>query len=374
MNAEILSLEPGSPSTEAIQQAAAILAQGGLVVFPTETVYGVGANAANPDALARLRRVKQRADSKPFTLHIGSRHDVDQYVPEVSGVARRFMDKAWPGPLSIVFPVADPQAAPVVRDQIISSADVLYHEGTIGIRCPDHPLASRVLSEAGVPIVAASANPGGGRAPLDAEEAAAALGADVDLIIDGGRARYGKASTIVRVAEGGIELLREGVIDGRTVQKLSKTNFLLVCSGNTCRSPMAEGLLRKLLAERLGCSEDELADRGYHIESAGTGAMGGSPPSEPAVQVLKKRGIDISGHRSSALDATTIHRADHLFTMTSNQLDMIAMLAGGYRGKASTLDGDRDVQDPIGGDESLYADCADQIERALKQRLEEIEL
>ncbi|HPD32710.1 MAG TPA: Sua5/YciO/YrdC/YwlC family protein, partial [Phycisphaerae bacterium] len=103
MNTRLIKIDRSADCGAQLREAAACLAAGGLVVFPTETVYGVGANAADPDAVARLRAVKQRADTKPFTVHIGSRSAVERFVPGLSGLGRRLAEKAWPGPLTLVF-------------------------------------------------------------------------------------------------------------------------------------------------------------------------------------------------------------------------------------------------------------------------------
>jgi len=249
----------------------------------------------------------------------------------------------------------------------------MYHEGTIGIRCPDDRSASDLLTEVSVPVVAASANAAGAPAAVDADEALASLDGRVDLVLDAGRTRYAKPSTVVRINREGYEILREGVLEARTVHRLTGVNFLLVCSGNTCRSPMAEALFRRLLAEKLNCREDEVASRGYHVESAGVSAGAGVAPSEAAVRTMKARGIDIAGHRSQALRAEQIARADFVFTMTGAHVDMVSARVADAPGRTRRL-ADEDIEDPIGGDDSVYARCADQIEKALRVRLEEIAL
>ena len=373
MKARILKIDVGSPDKGVLREAAECLAGGGLVAFPTETVYGLGADATNTDALSRLREVKQRAAEKPFTLHVGSRSAVERFVPELNGMAQRLADKAWPGPLTLILQVKDPSAAPAIQDAGRQHIPALYHDGTIGIRYPDDPTAVAVLRQAGVPIVAASANPSGEPPPVEGEEIAETLGDKIDLILDAGRARYAQASTIVRANRDYYEILREGVIDERTVQRLTRVHFLLVCTGNTCRSAMAEGLLRRLLTERLDCRDDELNDRGYYVESAGTLAFGGGPASEYAIEVLKARGIDLCGHRSQSLDAEKIRRADYLFAMTAGHLRTVEQMVPDFRGAARRL-GNDDVEDPIGGSRDVYTQCAERIDKALKKQFEEIPL
>jgi protein-tyrosine phosphatase len=374
MKSKVRKIEPGGDYRDAVSEAAACLAEGGVVVFPTETVYGVGARATNPKALARLREIKQRPDEKPFTVHIGSRSAVDRFVPQLQGMGRRLTEKAWPGPLTLIFDVPEARQAPVIQESSPEHVSAMYHEGTIGIRCPDDYVALGVLGQAGVPIVAASANPAGAPAPVTAEEALATLDGQVDLVLDAGRTRYARPSTIVHVTvDGGYEFVREGVLDERTIRRLTNVHFLLVCSGNTCRSPMAEGLLRHLLAERIGCSDAELEERGYHVESAGVSAFAGASPSPQGVEALRARNIDISSHRSRPLTLELVHRADYIFTMTRSHLQAIHELAPGGTDRARLLN-EVEIEDPIGSSEAVYARTADQLERALRHRLEEIPL
>lgn len=373
MNTKRHNLTSDADYWNAIREAAYCLKNGGLVVFPTETVYGLGACATHPEAMTRLREVKQRADTKPFTVHIGGRSAVEQFVPELRGLARRFTEKAWPGPLTLIFQVDDPAAAPAIRDSSTAHISAMYYDGSIGIRCPDDHVAADLLTEAGVPVVAASANPAGAPPPTDADHAAEMLDGQVDMILDAGPCRYAKPSTIVKVDAEDFQLIREGVLDERSLNRLAKLNFLLVCSGNTCRSPMAEGLLKTLLASKFGYNVHELADKGLFVESAGSGAVAGFPASEEAIQTLAGRGIDISGHRSQPLTVEQINRADYIFTMTEGHRRAVLALSPGAASRVRLVS-DQDVDDPLGGDVAVYAACADQIDHALQQRLEEIEL
>ncbi|GMV98543.1 MAG: hypothetical protein AMXMBFR83_28930 [Phycisphaerae bacterium] len=373
MTTRIRKLDPDGDRMEAVREAALCLADGGVVVFPTETVYGVGADASNPRALKRLREVKGRNESKPFTVHVGSRQAVERFVPNLSGLGRRLTEKAWPGPLTIVFHVDDIAAAPVLRETSPQHAEAIYHDGTVGIRCPDDRVALDLLTAAGVPVVASSANPATLPAPTSAEEVLATLDGKVDLILDTGRTRYAKPSTIIEVRGDRYTLLREGVMDERTIRRLTQVNFLVVCSGNTCRSPMAEGLLRRLLAEKLAIPEADLAVRGYNVESAGASAVAGLSPTPAAVRVLKARGIDISTHQSRPLLPDMALRADHVFAMTQGHEESVLRLCPQARGRVRML-ADHDIEDPIGEGDQVYAEVAGDIEAALRKRLEEITL
>jgi tRNA threonylcarbamoyl adenosine modification protein (Sua5/YciO/YrdC/YwlC family) len=252
MAVELIELHPDSPNDQAVQRAARALADGALVAFPTETVYGLAANAANADSVNRLREIKGRADRQPFTVHIGSRADCEAFAPNPSAVARRLMKKGWPGPLTLVFPVEDPSQAPVHARLNPVGVEAIYSAKTVGIRFPDHRVAQDFLTAAGAPIIASSANLGGDAPPTDGAAIQRTLGDRIDLILDAGPTRYRKSSTIVALNGTSFRLLRSGVLDERTIRRLATVTILFVCTGNTCRSPMAEGIFRQMVAQKLG--------------------------------------------------------------------------------------------------------------------------
>lgn len=363
---------PQSKSAEAIRRAVEVIRAGGLVAFPTETVYGLGARADLPQAVARLRRAKGRTDDRPFTVHIGRRNDVDRFVPGLKGTGRRLVDRGWPGPLTLIFSVDQPTRTPVMADLDPSAADAIYHQGTIGLRCPDHLTAARLLNEVGAPVVAASANRPGRRPPHDARDVLAELDGQVDLIVDAGPARHAKASTIVRVDGWGYTLLREGVYDQPTVRRLASLNVLLVCTGNTCRSPMAAAILTKLAADSLDLAPEEVEAHGLRVLSAGAFATPGAPASAQAVEVIQRYDMDLSDHRTRPLDADLIRQADHILTMTQTHRRRVLELVPTAEPRCRLLAGDHDIEDPIGGSVAVYAACAEQIESALKQKLTEV--
>ena len=356
------------------EEAGRVLAQGGLVAFPTETVYGLGASAADPGAMRRLRELKRRPADKPFTAMIANRDQAPEYVGELSPMAARLARKGWPGPLTLVFELTDSQPTPMRQRLPAEHHAALYHAGTVGLRCPDLPFAREMVGRAGGPIVVSSANRAGEPAPTDADMAARGLDGLVDLVVDGGEVRYRKPSTIVKVIGDAFKILRAGVLDERAVRALASWSALFVCTGNTCRSPMAEGICRRLLADRMGVAPDELADRGIHVRSAGVGAGGGGPASSEAVEACRTRGIDIADHRASPLRIEHVNAADVVFCMTEAHRRSVVELVPLASDRASCLDDQADVDDPAGGTAAEYERTANRIEELLRKRLKELEI
>ena len=191
-----------------IERAAAVLEAGGLVAFPTETVYGLGADAANPEAVARVFAVKGRPTDHPLIVHIGDANELDQWARTVPTSARLLADAFWPGPLTLLLERADG-----VPDRVTGGRP------TVGLRVPDHPVARALLRAFAAPrqgrpagIAAPSANRFGRVSPTTAAHVRADLGDDVDLVLDGGPSRVGIESTIVDCTGPAPEVLRLGGI------------------------------------------------------------------------------------------------------------------------------------------------------------------
>jgi L-threonylcarbamoyladenylate synthase len=189
----------------AIRRAAALLRAGRLVAFPTETVYGLGADALDPGAVARLFEVKGRPRFDPLIVHVASPAEIDRYADRVDPRARALVARFWPGPLTLVLPRrADAAGAPVIPDIVTSGLD------TVALRMPDHPVARALLAEVGRPVAAPSANPFGYVSPTEAVHVVEQLGGAVDLVLDGGPCPVGVESTVVALAGGRPRLLRPG--------------------------------------------------------------------------------------------------------------------------------------------------------------------
>ena len=188
-------MDPQRPDPQGIREAAGVLRRGGLVAFPTETVYGLGANLQDPQAIQELYRVKRRPFEKKVTLHVAQKNAVESAGVRVTDLARRLIDRFWPGPLTL----------------ILSRAD----GSSIGFRMPDHPVALALIREAQVPVVAPSANLSGQPPPRSAESIVRDFSREIDLILDAGPTPLGMESTVLDLSGPTPKILRRGALGDR---------------------------------------------------------------------------------------------------------------------------------------------------------------
>jgi L-threonylcarbamoyladenylate synthase len=201
MNTEVIRVDGANPESGAIRRAAGVIRAGGLVAFPTETVYGLGANALDPAAVRRIFEAKGRPATNPVIVHVAAGAQVLNVAAAWPETAARLTERFWPGPLTVVVP----RRADV--------PDVVTAGGpTVAVRCPAHPVAAALIREAGVPIAAPSANRSTELSPTRAEHVLRGLDGRIDLVLDGGPCPGGIESTVVDATGDVVRLLRPGLV------------------------------------------------------------------------------------------------------------------------------------------------------------------
>lgn len=369
---EVLEWHSGADSRAVIHRAVQALANGQLVAFPTETVYGLAASALVPEAVERLCQGKGRPEKKPLALALRGSAEARDWLPQMSPLGWRLARRCWPGPVTLVSGdgVDEGLASRLperVRQRVCPS-------GTLGLRVPAHAAIRETLRRLPGPLVLSSANRSGEPAATTAEEVRQAIGEDLSVLIDDGPTRYRQASTVVRVNGNTWSILREGAITSAELQRQACCLIVFVCTGNTCRSPLAEALCKKLLAERLGCTPEELPQHGFLIVSAGLAAVKGGRAAPEAIEVARALGADLSGHAARPLTSFLVDQADCLIVMTQDHLDAVtAQFPGlGLGPRLLSKDGE-DLPDPIGCEQHVYAECAQRIVRDLEGLLPDLQ-
>jgi L-threonylcarbamoyladenylate synthase len=374
MQTKIVKLDPEKIDSVEIKEAAQVIDAGGLAAFPTETVYGIACRVEN-NSLAKLNDIKGgRGADKYYTLHIGRKADVEKYVPTIGLKARKLIKNGWPGPLTIVFELAKSDIKKQRKGLKKEVFENLYKDNSIGIRCPDNAIAVMLLQGTKWPVVAPSANKAGQPPAINAEQVLAQFSGQIDLLLDGGPCKYKMSSTVVKMGKGRLEILRAGVHSQSELEAMSEVKFLFVCTGNTCRSPMAAGIFHKNLAEKLGCGVDLLDKIGYKVSSAGVMNMAGSPASAEAIAACADKGINIKNHKSRILTQQLVEESDFIFVMTQTHCQQVIALKPEAADRCILLGKAQEIADPVGQTQQVFNNCATAIEKAVKERICELVL
>jgi len=359
----VLDLQPIDDPRDIVHRTVQALVEGHVVALPTETCYVLAADALNERAVAKLVNTVGSTTHPPI-LSLRSLDAAGDYFCSTSPLAERLSRRCWPGPLTLVVPCQDEKSAtrqlPLSVQQQITAAD-----HCVGFRVINHRVFSHLHRYLAAPLVLAEPSGGVQGPPISLGQIDDAIVGKIPLLLDDGPTRYGVGSTIVRVMGNRWKLLREGAIEQAAMNQLIKPVIALVCTGNTCRSPMAETLMRELLRRKFGCED------AVRVLSAGVAAAHGSGATAQAIEVMGRQGLDLTGHCSRPFDESVVQVADLVLTMTRGHRDAILAAYPDLHDRVFTLRRDGgDISDPVGMPVEVYEACAAQIESELTQWIE----
>lgn len=346
---KIIKVDSSTGDESYVNEAAAILKSGGLVIMPTETVYGIAANMLDKKAIERLVKIKERPQDKPFSLHIHKKESVNEFAQDIPVGGYKLMERFWPGPLTLIFKSNGRQSP------------------TIGMRMPDDEIAFKIIASAGIPVVCPSANISGKGAPTNFQDAIKDLCGLVELAIDAGNTRLGIESSVVDLTQEPLRIVREGAIKKKDIEEtVNKKTIIFVCTGNSCRSVMAEALLKKMLKEKNRPDVEVL--------SAGVMMLEGMGATEQTKEVLRKEGMDVSAHVSQGISRQLIDRSDLILVMEKLHEEKVLQMAPEAKKRVFLLkefakigNDNLDIADPIGKSTEFYAGIFATIKQAVER-------
>ena len=376
--AELLQLREADDPRDLIHRAVHRLVEGHLVSLPTEASEVVAAWSLQPKAVEKLQSLaRSRQESRPaepggeLVLGLKSAEEARDYLLDVPPLTERLMQRLWPGPVILALQV--PGQFGLLRELPRETQNSLVRpladgQSEVWFRVSSHQVVQSVLSLLPAPLVLWET--GFGSEPVPAEGSRP----EVDLIIEDGPRHNQQKPSVVRAGSPSWTLVEPGIVTETQINRMTGKVILFVCTGNTCRSPLAEGMFRKLLADRLNCSLDELPDRGYTVLSAGLAAAEGAPAAPESVEVARKYGADLESHVSRPLTDELLGKADYVFTMTTSHRDSILFARPDVADRVLLLSMEEtDIPDPIGGGWREYESCGCEIARHLEALLDEFE-
>lgn len=360
----------GTSEVDPVDEAVRRIVAGELIVLPTETVYAAAGRLDVDAARIALAQCRSGAPSTAALVpHVDGLASAEMYVDQLNEDDRRVMHRLihrlWPGPVALDLPVASDSE---LSKNLGIDSSVVSESGRVTLRCPDHATTLEIIARCRVPIAMVRVDSSSGPNPWT-ESSLKSLPASITWVLDAGPTRFNRPSTVVRLEAGGYRVTRVGVFDQRIIEKQMQTNVLFVCSGNTCRSPMAAALARNVIAQTLKTIPSQIESRGYHVQSAGTFAVPGMKATPQAVEAVADFGADLLQHRSKALSHELINAADLILVMgQSHRMSVLAMNPSAAS-RTLLLDPEGDVEDPIGGDVSLYRELAGRFNELIRDRL-----
>lgn len=359
-----IDLDNLADPAEAVRQTVACLMEGGVVLLPDEVGSLLLALPDSNSAVDQLHVISEHIPGATRLVAIAHPSVIYDYEAEVSSISEKLARRCWPGPVALRTPGKSAES----QCETWPDRSKQWGINDLGraFMVPGGVFAEEVVRKLPTAALGLSVSP---------EQVKEISTDQIDLVVSSSAETYSEGITVVSVQDHQLRIEREGVVSKRVLNRLTGEVYIFICTGNTCRSPMAEAIFRKMLADKIGCQDDELLDRGYTVISAGLAAYPGAPASRDAVLLLREDGIDLSSHESQPVTQELLRHCDQIFTMTRSHLDAILNSLPELAGKVHLLSGNgNDVSDPIGGGPDEYRRCRDEIEGYLQKLLDQQEI
>ena len=369
MATEIIPIDPGNPDKSAVQKAAKVLSSGGLIIYPTDTLYGLGASTAHNGAMDRLFMLKGRAENKPVSLMVSNVKDLSHVTGNLTSWERHICGKLMPGKVTLILPVR--------KDVRIHRMEKLPR---IGFRIPDHEFCRQLSGLNGAPVTTTSANLSDQENLESTEQISAVFRDQVDLIIDAGPLTSRQGSTVLDISFSPPVMIREGELSRSVIEQSTgfttddnypaKFRIIFVCSGNICRSPMAAAILRKMM-------QNTAHKAAVSIGSAGTLRLPPGLADPEAEKVAQEMGTEIGDHLSQPVTPDIMLRSDLVICMALDHFKYLTAHFPYFRDKIcllkqwgrETILTNPSIADPIGQDHEFFRRVYKESEQEIRRIL-----